>query len=504
MRRSTLFISIALVPALAQIVCFAVALGLRLGYPMDLEWLEGPQLYEAFRFVHGLPVYGPPTQGFVPCPYPPLFHLVVGAVGWCFGFDYWTGRVVSGVSIAIAIAVQSSAVIRAAPSRRLGWVLATMGAAGVAASYRPLEASMDLARVDMMGFAVVGVAAWVSRRPPLRPIRSVVLGLLLCASVYTKQTNLFYCAWIVAFLARRDRRAAATAVTVAAGLGVVALVALERWTSGWFWTWMTVMRHHGLVPAKCAIGGAIVAICAAALGSVLAAFRRRGWLSDESRFWCGMLGASIPACVGPWLTGGGWVNNLIGLTIVAILVVLMLVCDAVRGMRAVAAVGAARSKRADPNENVGLAGAVERSIVAVLSALLLGALYDPMSNVPNAARVHDAEALHTIVRSLDGDVLVPMYPFVAPRDGKTTPQISLVAYLDTIGPGRLNADPGAALRAKQPAWVILCGHSQEDDVPGWLGPEYTDERLDLRVQALKEATGERMMLLRRVHSEVGD
>jgi hypothetical protein len=478
MRRSTVFLAIALVPAVAQLVCFAIALVLRAGYPMDLEWLEGAQLYEAFRFAHGLPVYGSPSQGFVPCPYPPLFHLLVAALGRCFGFDYWTGRAVSLASLGAAVVVQARTVARAAPSRRLGWALATMGAAGVAASYRPLEASMDLARVDMMGFAVVCVAAALSRRYPLGWGRRMAVGVLLCAAVYTKQTNAFYAAWIVVSLVRRDGRGAAAVAAIAAGLALTALVALQRSTGGWFLTWMTVMRHHALVPAKCAVAGVVVAGCAGGLGAVLVAFRRRGWLSDESRFWCGMLAASIPACVGPWLTGGGWVNNFIGLAMTAVLVGLLLTCDALRGTQR--------------------ARTTERLVVATLSALLLGALYDPMKNVPSGARVRDAEALHAKVRSLDGDVLVPMYPFVAARDGKATPQISLVAYLDTVGPGRLNADPAAAIRGKDARWVVLCGHAQEDDVPRWLGPTYTDERLDLRVQALEETDGSVVTLLKRV------
>jgi hypothetical protein len=476
MRRS-LFIAAALVPAVAQIVCFVVALALRAGYPMDLEWLEGAQLYEAFRFAHGMPVYGSPADGFVPSPYPPLFHLAVAALGRCFGFDYWTGRAVSLASLGVAIVVLVGVVLRAAPSRRLGWVLATMGAAGIAASYRPLEASMDLARVDMMGFAIACAAAALSRGRPLGWGRRVAVGVLLCAAVYTKQTNAFYAAFVVAALVRRDRRGAAAVAAIAAVLAVAALVVLQRSTGGWFLTWMTVMRHHGLVPAKCAVAALVVGACAAVLGSVLVAFRRRGWLGDETRFWCGMLAAAIPACVAPWLTGGGWVNNLIGLAMIAVLCVLLLVCDALR-----AAEGAP---------------ARERLVLAALSALLLGALYDPMLNVPDGARIRDAESLHATVRSLDGDVLVPMYPFVAARDGKATPQISLVAYLDTVGPGRLNADPASAIRSKNARWVVLCGHSQEDDVPRWLGPGWRDERLALRVQALKESDGAAVTLLRR-------
>jgi hypothetical protein len=483
MRRSAPFFAIVLVPAIAQIACFVVALFLRARYAMDLEWLEGAQLYEAFRFAHGMPVYGPPAQGFVPSPYPPLFHLVAGAVGACFGFDYWNGRVVSDVSIAVAIAVQAAVVIRAAPSRGLGWMLATMGAAGVAASYRPLEASMDLARVDMMGFALAALAACVAARarPPCA-CRSVTLGLLLCAAVYTKQTNVFYAAWIVGYLAwRRDVRGAAVASAVALGTAAAALALLQRSTGGWFWTWMTVMKHHSLVPAKCAVAVLVVVPSAIALSRVLVAFRRRGWLSDATRFWCGMLAASVPACVGPMLTGGGWVNNLIGLALLAILVALLLVCDALRGM------SASTAHRTTAT----------RWILATMSALLLGALYDPMTNVPDPARARDVEALHAKVRTLDGDVLVPMYPFIAPRDGKSTPQISLVAYLDTVGPGRPNADAAESIRSKHAKWVLLFGHAQEEGVPEWLGPTYVDERLDLRVQALKETTGDSMTLLER-------
>lgn len=444
---------------------------------MDLEWLEGAQLYEAFRFAHGMPVYASPAAGFVPSPYPPLYHLAVAALGCCFGFDYWTGRVVSLASLAAAVAVLVRVVLRAAPSRSTGWVLATMAAAGVAASYRPLEASMDLARVDTMGFAIACVAAAVSRRRPLRWGRRAAVGVLLCAAVYTKQTNAFYAAFVVASLAGHDRRGAAAVAAIAGVLGLAALVVLQRSTGGWFLTWMTVMRHHGLVPAKCAVAALAVAACTAVLASVLLAFHRRGWLGDETRFWCGMLAAAVPACVAPWLTGGGWVNNFIGLAVLAVLCVLLLVCDALRATAATPA--------------------RERLVLATMSALLLGALYDPMTNVPGAARVRDAEALHATVRSLDGDVLVPMYPFVAARDGKATPQISLVAYLDTVGPGRLNADAAAAIRSKNARWVVLCGHAQEDDVPRWLGPGWRDERLGLRVQALKEADGAPVTLLMR-------
>ena len=190
-----LLVSFAVIVALVALGALAWALYWRARFPMDLEWLEGPQLCEAFRFAHGLPVYGPPGQGFVPSPYPPLFHLVV--VG---------ARAVLRVRL-LERPPRLGRLNRSGPRRarprsssgphrpvERGWVLAVLGAAAMAASYRPLEASMDLARVDMMGFALVGVAAWVARRSDARRGRAVALGVLLCAAVYTKQTNLFYVA----------------------------------------------------------------------------------------------------------------------------------------------------------------------------------------------------------------------------------------------------------------------------------------------------------------------
>jgi hypothetical protein len=476
-----LLVAVALLVALVQLGSFVWALVWRARFAMDLEWLEGAQLYEAFRFAHGLPVYGPPAQGFVPSPYPPLYHLVVSLVGRVFGFDYWNGRVVSDASIAAALAVQSAVVVRAAPSRGLGWVLAILGAAGVAATYRPLQASMDLARVDMMAFALVAVAAWVARRSPLGVARAVLVGALLCAAVFTKQTNVFYAVWIVAHAARRDVCGAAIVAGASLGLSVGTLALLQRSTGGWFWTWMTIMRHHPLVPERCGVAGAAVLAIAFAVGMAMRKLAARRWLTCPSWHWCGMLVASVPAGVMPMLTPGGWLNNLIGPAMLLWIVTLQLLCDGLRGVQA---------------EPV-IAERVTRWVLGAFAAFLLGALYDPSSNVPDAERTRDVASLHAMVRELPGDVLVPMYPFVAARDGKATPQFSLVADFDSMGSGQMKMDLPEAVHAQHARWVILCGHPQEHDLPKWLGQGYVEHALDLRVQALREETRRGMTLWER-------
>lgn len=470
-------LALALVPALAQLACFGVALGLRVAFPMDLEWMESPQLYEAYRIAHRLPVFGPPSQGYVPSPYAPLFHVLVAGVGAAFGFDYWNGRAISDLALAFVMILGAGLVARAAPTRRLGVVLAVMGCALVAAAFRPLESSLDLARVDTFAFAVVALGGALAARRPLGGCRAVALGVVLCAGVYAKQTNVFYAAALVLWVARRDRRGALLAAAVALGLAAPVLWGLQRATGGWFLYWMAFMRFHPVVAAKCAVAALGVA---SGGGGVLAAallLRRRGWLRERSRLVGGLLVAAVPACVLPQVTAGGWVNNLIGLALLVILLVLLLVCDALVGMRA--------------------GDSTQRWALGVLASLLLGALYDPMLHVPSADRARDVEALHARIRAMEGEVLVPMAPFVAARDGKSTPQVALVASQDSDGKGGLDADVRGSIVSKRANYVVLVGYAQEDGVRRWLADDYEGERLDVRVQALKEATGREGEVLRR-------
>src|SRR5690606_23094615 len=59
----------------------AVVFALRVGFPLELEWMEGGSLQQAFRVQQGLPVYGPPSPEFVPFLYPPLYPALLALLG---------------------------------------------------------------------------------------------------------------------------------------------------------------------------------------------------------------------------------------------------------------------------------------------------------------------------------------------------------------------------------------------------------------------------------------
>ena len=53
----------------------AIAL-LRIGYPFELEWMEGSMVAHIARVVAGQPLYVSPTLAFTPFAYPPLYFEV--------------------------------------------------------------------------------------------------------------------------------------------------------------------------------------------------------------------------------------------------------------------------------------------------------------------------------------------------------------------------------------------------------------------------------------------
>ena len=53
----------------------AVALA-RIGYPYDLEWMEGGSLEHVARVLRGQPLYVPPSLEFTPYIYAPLYYYV--------------------------------------------------------------------------------------------------------------------------------------------------------------------------------------------------------------------------------------------------------------------------------------------------------------------------------------------------------------------------------------------------------------------------------------------
>src|SRR5439155_14413345 len=79
----------------AALVNLAFAIGRRLVYPYDLEWMEGGMLCHALRVVQREPIYAEPSARFVSFAYTPLYPILLGLLAPVAGVGYVPARAVS-------------------------------------------------------------------------------------------------------------------------------------------------------------------------------------------------------------------------------------------------------------------------------------------------------------------------------------------------------------------------------------------------------------------------
>ncbi len=244
-----LFLLVAL-PAFYQIYLLAAAIGHRLAYPYDLEWMEGGLLVHAQRIRDGLGIYGPPSVDFIPYLYTPLYPTLLAL----FGPSYTVGRVLGVLALLGIASVTAASIVSRRhrhPSRLPAWAGVVLALGLFAAAYPVTKAWYDLVRADtcflyMVTAGIAGLSRWARSSRGLRGHGKVAAGaVLLALAFFTKQTGIIYVAFggaIVLVLAWR-RAFTYAAVAGAIGLGFVAVFGTA--TNDWFWIYVSkIHRAH--------------------------------------------------------------------------------------------------------------------------------------------------------------------------------------------------------------------------------------------------------------------
>jgi hypothetical protein len=226
--------------AIAWIALLLVAFVLRIGFPLELEWMEGGVLHQAHRLQHGEPIYPPPSRDFVPFLYTPGYPAVLAGLGSLFALDYALGRLVSIVScVAIGWAVWR-AVGREGKPRSHRAMAVGLFCSGYVFTFRWL----DLARPDALYMALTlwGLVllreAWGDHR------KAVAAGVLIALGFWTKQTAAtFIVASGVGALLVAPRQLWSYTLTVAVidGGGVLLGNAV---TDGWLWHYIYELHQQ--------------------------------------------------------------------------------------------------------------------------------------------------------------------------------------------------------------------------------------------------------------------
>jgi hypothetical protein len=235
------------IPALVQLWLLTSAIAGRIGYPYDLEWMEGGMLHHALRLQSGQPLYPEPSVDFIPYLYTPLYPALLAVLGEVFGLGYTLGRVLSVLSL-IGIAAIAYASICAPRFRHVSKLPALAGATlalGLfAAVYPYVEGWYDLVRADtlflfLITAGIAGAANWSSSGEGARGHgRVAVVATILAFSFFTKQTGILYVALgglIVLFVAWRRLP---TYIAVAGVIGLGGTLIANAATDGWFWIYI--------------------------------------------------------------------------------------------------------------------------------------------------------------------------------------------------------------------------------------------------------------------------
>lgn len=415
----------------------------RVRYPMDLEWCEGGILYQAYRLLHGLPIYvrGDPTwEAWL---YPPA-HTAALALSGLFHLDFFSGRVLSIGCFVVLCATLFRELYRHAGRSMFGVAAGALAVATVACAYPAVGQWYDLIRVDTMTMALVVVA--VARVAELRssPRRTLVTAMVLTAALFTKQTTAFFVAWCCLFAVVREPRIGLRLGLATLAMFLVVLGVLQWRTNGglWFFT-VTDPQKQPVVDAEFVDGVRrawryapfIAAIPMAALLLAL-----RAWLSARSVLWLGAFVMAFPAALLPYAKTGGYINNLIPIVALAGPVAMFLLVDVVK-------------------RGAWLGALARWGAIAGFALFVWMRPLHAHDYIPSAKLRRAADELNALVKHLDGGVVVPELTFLPAHNGHTNLHWTAMSIISAQWSHR-PLDGIAGLERSGARWVILQSQGQ--------------------------------------------
>lgn len=206
----------------------------RIGFPLELEWMEGGSLHQALRLQQGLAIYPEPSAEFVPFLYTPFYSAVLAGLGMVLPLGFVLGRLVS-VAAAVAVGVGLWRLVGREGKPRAHQAAAVgMWCAGYVFTFR----WFDVARADSLFLALLLWGLVLLREARGRPRRAVMAGVLVALAFWTKQTAAVFilASGLVGLLvAPREVWFYAGTIALIDGGGVLLG---QRWTGGTLWTYL--------------------------------------------------------------------------------------------------------------------------------------------------------------------------------------------------------------------------------------------------------------------------
>ncbi len=452
MTRRVALAAVALAAAAPLLVYLWVAAH-RIGYPYELDWMEGGSVGLAARAAGGHSLYAAPSLAYVGWTYTPLYYWVSAAVGQLIGVGFLTLRLVSLVASLGAMATLAWIV-----RRDTGVRVAGLLAAGLfAATFRISGAWLDTGRVDSLFVALTLLAvAWGRSARGVRG--GVGLGVLAFLAFFTKQIALVALVPLLGYLLLTRRAVGVAALLTLLGLVAGSTVALEAASGGWYgyyvldelagqaWAqgvWVSFWTDDVLGPlwplAALILAGAVLWARRAGL---------RQWARSGAAYYGLAAGGLIAAAWLSRLHTGGYANVLMPAYAAIALLAGLAAGECLRGGRGASLAGGGGASlaggggaslaggggatlagargaslarisrpRARPRGRLpGATAAIGVAVVAVAQAALLA--YPIAAQLPTSADRAAGAQLLARLRALPGNVVVLRHPWYAAQAGK--------------------------------------------------------------------------------------
>ena len=454
---------VVVVAALVPVALYLWVAAHRLGYPYELDWMEGGSVALAARVVAGHSLYAAPSLAYVGWTYPPLYYWLSALLSTVTGgIGFVPLRLVSGVASLISMGTLAAIVIRETRNRVAGLVAAGLFAATFVIS----GAWFDTGRVDSL-FVALSLLALAWGRAAGSARAGVGLGALAFLAFFTKQTGLVAVLPAILYLVATRRRVGVPALVTLVGLIAVSTVVLNAASHGWYdyyvfselsgqpwaqqvWVsfWVNDIWHQQWP---------VVVLVLAAGGVSAGRVRGRIGRGSPALYW---LAAAAGLIGSAWLSRlhtGGYANVLMP------------------AYAAMALLGGLAFGTTTRGRGARLAGPLAGLAVIGQVALLA---YSPARQIPTAADRTAGAELVARLRSLPGPVVVLRHPWYATMAGKG----DLGAQEEAIHDAQRSSAPRAA-RALSAATLgrdLDADHVQAVvlDYAGdgsLLGPEFTRE-----------------------------
>jgi 4-amino-4-deoxy-L-arabinose transferase-like glycosyltransferase len=443
----------AAVAGTAFIFAYIVIALLRMGYPFELEWMEGGSLQHVQRILLGQRLYVQPSLEFVPYVYTPLYFYVCALFARISDLGFLSMRVVSFLSSLGCLLIIFLLVRRETRDTFAGLLAASL----FAATFRLSGAWLDLARVDSLFLLLLLAGVYVFRFSS--SYRSAGLAaLLLWLAFLTKQQALAIAIPVIIVALVHNKRRGSLLGGALIGLAVLSTLILDRLHDGWYVYYILKLpRQHEMVINQ--IGGfwlndVLRPLPVAVVFSALFLIAGRRINADRGLHFYAALATGMVGVA--WLSRihlGGYDNVL--LPAYAVLAVLF-------GCGVHLTVEQIKARLASPN--------LAFTMVGVLCILQFAMLtYNPAEHVPSENDRVAGQQLVTMISQLPGNILIPDHGYLAHMAGKQWCAHRMAMHDvfrgDREGEGkRLGDEIRAAMELQRFSGILLDGYWRKADI----------------------------------------